>query len=93
MDTIPYGTNASTKIIKRVLHWSNWYKDMVTNLDHTYQHSPNHHNSGKMAIDLTVSRRINNLTVKTKEMENINTLPAFHLILLVHSLHPMAGPQ
>ena len=46
---------------------------MVTNLDHTYQHSPNHHNSGKMAIDLTVSRRINNLTVKTKEMENINT--------------------
>ena len=56
---------------------------VATDLDHTYQHSPNYHNSGKITIDLTLSlsfslslslslsRRINNLTVKAREINNI----------------------
>ena len=34
---------------------------VATDLDHTYQDSPNCHNSGKSTIDLTLFRGINNL--------------------------------
>ena len=37
---------------------------VATDLDYTYQHSPNCHNSGKSTIDLKTFCRINNLTVK-----------------------------
>ena len=46
---------------------------VATDLDHTYQHSPNCYNSGKSTIDLTLFCGINNLTAKTRESNNIKT--------------------
>ena len=48
---------------------------VATDLDHIYQHSPNCHSSVKSIICLTLSlsRGINNLTVKTREINNIKT--------------------
>ena len=37
---------------------------VATDLDYTYQHSPNCPNSDKSTFDLKTFRRINNLTVK-----------------------------
>ena len=45
----------------------------ATDLDYTYQHSPNCRNSGKSTIDLTLSCGINNLTVKAREINKIKT--------------------
>ena len=44
---------------------------VATDLDHTYQHPPNCHNTGKSTIDLTLSCGINNLTVKTRGIKNV----------------------
>ena len=41
---------------------------VATDLDHTYQHSPNCHNRGKSIVDLSLSHGINNLTVKTRKI-------------------------
>ena len=46
---------------------------VATDLDHTYQHSSNCHNSDKSTIAFTLSGGINNLTVKTREINNIQT--------------------
>ena len=46
---------------------------VATDLDHTYQYSPNCHNSGKSTIDLTLFCGISNFTVKTREISNIKT--------------------
>lgn len=46
---------------------------VTTDLDHTYQYSPNCHNPCKSTIDLTLSRAIHNLIVKTREINNIKT--------------------
>ena len=46
---------------------------VATDLDHTYQHSPNCHNSGKSTFDLTLSGGINNITFKTREINNSKT--------------------
>ena len=46
---------------------------VATDLDYTYQHSPNCHNSGKSTIDLPLFRGINNLIVKTREISNIKS--------------------
>ena len=41
---------------------------VATDLDHTYQHSPNCHNRCKSIVDLILSHGINNLTVKTRKI-------------------------
>ena len=67
-------TNQSNKmgiVLEELIQRHSFY--VATDLDHTYQHSPNRHNSGKSTIDLTLFRGINNLTVKTKEISNIKT--------------------
>ena len=46
---------------------------VAADLDHTYQYSPNYCNSGKSPTDLILSHEINNLTVKTKENNKIET--------------------
>ena len=46
---------------------------VTTDLDHTYQYSPNCHNPCKSTIDLILSRAIHNLIVETREINNIKT--------------------
>ena len=67
-------TNQSNKMgiaLEELIQRHSFY--VAIDLDHTYQHSPNCHNSGKSTIDLTLFRGINNLTVKTREISNIKT--------------------
>ena len=46
---------------------------VATNTDHTYHHSINSDNSGKSTIDLTLTRGINNIHIKTLNIDEIKT--------------------